>query len=330
MKRRIYVRMITIALVGVVAGLYVVVRACAMDAADQNPDLYVHKIYRDPSIAERSFKDGKAVALVVAAASGNIPRIDKLVADGANVNARGRYSMTPLFWAIQANSKSGFRRLLEKGADPNYVAGVEPLVADEDELETKEDPLALHPRSWCVLDLAAEDEHDSEWIELLLKHGANPNVVNPWGSRPKDIVHTAGWTPLFSAATRGTIKSMNLLIAAGAIVDHQDNCGNTPAILAANGGRYDFVYRLLKTGANHRIKNNSNEDVAYMLVDNSTRGEGVDPKSEDGRQLAQVFDLLEKRGVNIEAARKAVLEERQRLELIVKEREERIKRAEDK
>ena len=309
----------------IVTGLCGLFCAYARGGTADDSNAYADKEYRDTAVALRSFSDRAMVRLIVAAAKGDVGEIDSAVQAGADVNAQGKYGITPLFWAIQAHSKDGFRRLLEKGADPNYIIGNHPLLMGDGESETEDDPLAMAPQSWCVLDLAAERQN-SEWVDLLLRHGANPNVVNPLCSRPRDEVYAAGWTPLIRAADEGAIKSVDLLIGAGAVLDHQDNRGSTAAMIAADHGRYGFVLRLLTAGAHQRVRNNDGQDLVYLVIDNSTRGQGVDPKSERGRSLPRLLGVLEKRGANLAAARRAVADEGDRRKKKAIERERQLRK----
>ncbi|MGL6197166.1 MAG: ankyrin repeat domain-containing protein, partial [Thermoguttaceae bacterium] len=69
--------------------------------------------------AEDFFDDPKVVALCKAIETKDLEEIDRLVADGADVNAKGKGNMTPLFWAFPENKPEVFLRILEHGADPN-------------------------------------------------------------------------------------------------------------------------------------------------------------------------------------------------------------------
>ncbi len=47
--------------------------------------------------------------------------MDQLIADGVDVNAKGKDNVTPLFWAFFDNKLPRFKKLLEHGADPNVL-----------------------------------------------------------------------------------------------------------------------------------------------------------------------------------------------------------------
>jgi hypothetical protein len=69
--------------------------------------------------AEDVFDNPKVVALCKAIEQRDLAEIDRLVADGADVNAVGRGKMTPLLWAFPDKTPDVFKRILEHGADPN-------------------------------------------------------------------------------------------------------------------------------------------------------------------------------------------------------------------
>jgi hypothetical protein len=58
------------------------------------------------------FEDPKVIALCHAIEADNIAEIDRLAADGANVNTQGDGKMTPLLWAYPDNKLERFTRLL--------------------------------------------------------------------------------------------------------------------------------------------------------------------------------------------------------------------------
>jgi ankyrin repeat protein len=142
---------------------------------------------------------GSLVAqLVVAAEKGDVETIDALVKKGIDVNAKGRYDVTPLLRSLLAKNKDGFDRLLKHGADPNI----------------------LDDRGAAVMNEAAKEE-DSYWLAQALKHKGNPNLVNA-GNR-----NSPGETPIFYAITNQRTENAKLLIAAKADLNHK-NKGQLP------------------------------------------------------------------------------------------------------
>jgi|GEM_PF-7096221 len=70
-------------------------------------------------LPEEAFSDPRQVALAKAAKAGDVKAINQAVKDGAEVKAVGRQRATALWYAVAANEKKAFARLLELGADPN-------------------------------------------------------------------------------------------------------------------------------------------------------------------------------------------------------------------
>ena len=101
--------------------------------------------------------------------------------------------------------------------------------------ESADGKTALHVNAAC--NYIAE-------LELLLRHGADPN------SRDAD-----GRTPLFDAELGESVEAIQALVAAGADVDAQENGGETALHWAAVNGRLCTVEALLRCGASTYIRN---------------------------------------------------------------------------
>ena len=71
--------------------------------------------------AEDYFENKLVIQLCQAIEADNLPEIERLVAEGADVNAKGKGGMTPLLWAYPDNHLERFTKLLTLGADPNVT-----------------------------------------------------------------------------------------------------------------------------------------------------------------------------------------------------------------
>ncbi|OMJ78227.1 hypothetical protein SteCoe_21987 [Stentor coeruleus] len=109
---------------------------------------------------------------------------DKKKEDSSNFSANHQFEM---YAAILSNKASGVKELLEKGFNPNYLM---PNFAKRS---------ALH---------AAAEFGSVEIIQILLTHGADPNV--------KD---TYGITPAYLAASRNHFDSVLVLVDSGALLN---------------------------------------------------------------------------------------------------------------
>ena len=115
--------------------------------------------------------------LIQAARAGSLDTIKQLLDSGADVNLPGPtgdgWDATPLQHAILARQSGAVRLLLERGANPNRVAGANAPT-----------PLLL-----------AAGDTDPTFVKLLLAHGADPAVEDK-----------SGVTPLARAVSAGTIN----------------------------------------------------------------------------------------------------------------------------
>lgn len=299
--------------------LTVLLVATAIATAEE-PTLEAHA----RTVAKELFEDPKVAALATAAAMGDVKEIDRLVAAGVDVNARSKdCTLTPLFFAIIRNQylskeqtiTAGFRRLLEHGADPNFHLICADIRLPNDRRMTFP---GGQPR-WSIVHLAAGDEWNTEWLEALLKHGANPNLVYPGNSDINGDDLCAGWSPLFEAINAADnarfthppapigVKNIDLLINAGANINHQASDGDSPVVCAASENMFGIVWRLLQRGADYRIKNNRGYDLAAEIVYGRIRRRtDVRTDAAENPDLAKVVAFLESKGVDFAAVRKAV------------------------
>lgn len=112
------------------------------------------------------FTDPDVIALAKAGKRNDVAEIDRLIAKGVNINAKGKGDFTPLFFAFFEGFEDAFSAMLKHGADPNVV----------ETIITKS----------CVTARAAAIEDNSEWLKLVLEHGGDPDVVvSPRGLKKK-------------------------------------------------------------------------------------------------------------------------------------------------
>ena len=85
---------------------------------------------------------------------------------------------------------------------------------------------------------ASREVENLALVKLLLQHGANPNL------------ETLGFFPLYGAAAKGSLKVVELLLAAGADPNAVNRYGLTALWRAVEKGHEQVVAVLLKAGAN--------------------------------------------------------------------------------
>ena len=171
------------------------------------------------------FKNPQTLALVQAACAGDIPKIDALVKQGANVNATGYRDMSVLAWTMACRSHRGAERLLELGANPNFkmkgVADISPM--------------------WLAAYVS-----DPRWLPMMLAHGGDPNIRSGYQ------------TALMLAIEHDRTQNIHLLLEHGADVNEHDSGGNSAATDAAALAKFDAVEMLLKHGYDYNLQDLAN------------------------------------------------------------------------
>jgi ankyrin repeat protein len=203
-----------------------------------------------PSAAEGAQYQG----LHAAAWRGDIPKIEKLAAASANLNARDPHGRTPLHVATFARQRGTIRALVKAGADINllendrYDAVTIASVADDE--ETLRVLLSLGASAKQVtsrydgtaLIAAAHLGHDGV-VRQLIAAGA-----------PLDHVNNLHWTAVIEAIVLGDggprhQATLKALVDADASLKLTDRQGQTPLQLARSRGYRDMVKMLETAGA---------------------------------------------------------------------------------
>lgn len=144
--------------------------------------------------------------LFLAAHEGDVASIERLVAEGADVNTPDPKGRTPAHVAAFASEDDALRALAEAGADMN----------------------ALEDRAYDVVTIAAVAD-DPDLMSLAIELGNDPGLV----TSPYD------GTALIAAAHLGHAEVVRRLIAAGAPLDHVNNLHWTAvmeAVVLGDGG----------------------------------------------------------------------------------------------
>ena len=177
----------------------------------------------------------------------DLPRVEALVAQGADVNARGDQAITPLIVAVRARNLRLVQELLGRGARVNAAdqAGHTPI---------QEACGFLTPP-------------DLEIVRTLLAAGANPNV------------HYRLSTPLGNAAGWGSVPAVKLLLNAGAGGSVKDL---TAALLAAATAT-SYAEDALRSGR-PRVDADQRRAVMKLLL---ARGADVNGSNQAGYTVLQ-------------------------------------------
>ena len=145
--------------------------------------------------------------------------IENYARRGKDLNIRHLISRdTPLLYAIVVSKKEAYRRLLDLGADPNFI-----------------------PRGSSIVVHRAAYMEDPYWLDLALRAGGDPNLKEP----------RRGVYPIAHAIFDGGLDNVRLLAQYGADLNSVDRHGRTPLMLAASTAEFEVLYFLLENGADY-------------------------------------------------------------------------------
>jgi len=236
--------------------------------------------------AEDYFTDPKVIALCKAIEANDLAEMERLVKEGADVNAQGKGKMTPLLWAFPDNHLPRFKWLLEHGADPN--------VKIESEFNTRGFMVPGDAVTHFVCKTAFPG-----YFEAVFEHGGDPNLRT---SRYEDV-------PLTLVITEGgggnREEMIRKLVAAGADPDIHSGL-RTQAMRAVSwGGQYGLANLLLDLGADHRVyEENGMRRLIHFVVLEEQAFRGDDPRQKADYQA--LLKRLTDRGESIELAREDI------------------------
>lgn len=201
--------------------------------------------------AEEYFEDPLAVKLCQAIEIDAVDEMERLIAQGADVNAKGKDGMTLLLWAFPDRKIERFACLLEHGADPNvyfesdFSVGHRPFHIYPENQKLFHDR-GCHPGQ-SVTHLASRSPL-IEYMQLVFANGGDVNLVD---KKTKE-------TPLNVVIRRGMPDMKDrarLLVEKGADVNRYSPWkGNYPAVRAIQIHSYDVAIFLLQSGADYNLK----------------------------------------------------------------------------
>lgn len=237
--------------------------------------------------ATNYFDNPQVIALCQAIEANNLAEIDRLVAAGADVDARGKGNMTPLLWAFPDNKPERFKRLLELGADPNVL--IESDFDTHGAMKPGESVTHLVCSTWFP-----------EHFEHVFAHGGDPNLLNRNNHKTPLSLLLVGPVP-------NKKEKVQRLIDLGANLDankgDEYNGGSTPTMQAVSAfGQYDLALLLLKSGADFKAyKTNSNTKLIHIVAGEERRLPNCSAQQRlDYRKLVE---WLEAKGESIEHAK---------------------------
>lgn len=258
---------------------------------------------RNKTLDSRNETSEDDMALIVAAAKGDVSMVERRLSNRSKVDSRDALRRTPLMYASWNGYTDLCSRLIAAGANPefrdrdgnnafDYAAG-RGLVDALKYLLTRtrmEDDKQYEEYAWLIRAAFASDP------TLIPKGDAklpSVNRINPEGQAPLHIAAGNGavslidelvrrgadvnisnsnkQTPLHWAAWNNQKAAVQLLIHYGANVAEQDLAGNTPLIFAAQSGATDAALLLLKSGSDRYIANKDGKTAAIVAEDHGFR-----------------------------------------------------------
>ncbi|HTE01889.1 MAG TPA: ankyrin repeat domain-containing protein [Mucilaginibacter sp.] len=197
-----------------------------------------------------------------------------------------KFGQPLLSLAVKRSSYNSVKTLLELGADPNMQStydGSSPLTEA------------------CELGLGGftHEGADSRFLKLLLKYGANPNIVghskagSAYGARSKQ-------SPLSIASQEGNLNYVKILVDAGANVNYNDEFGMNPLGEAViSGYDPDVVIYLIEKGADFKkpIYPATKFGQATYIAE-GLRNWRYDLGSDLYKKKMQLVDFLKKNGID--------------------------------
>lgn len=216
------------------------------------------------------FEDEKVLTLCSAVLEQDVPEVNRLIADGANLNLQGRDGITPLLWTLGTKNKEMFELLLVSGANPN--------------IQTK--------RGSSVMGYVAAMP-DPFFLKAVLQHSGNPNLVDPESLE----------TPLIETIFHDQFANMKMLLRHGADPNYATPMGHTVMMDAASLNRYDMVSYLLANGSDPRLATTNGHTIVDLLR-NDLKNPHLLRTGELFEAKAKVIDLLESNGVDVAELRR--------------------------
>ena len=173
---------------------------------------------------------------LVAARNLDGPAMERMLREGANVNARNRLGETALVVVLKKDRTDLAQALLAAGADVNVAAvnGITPLMAAAYGGHTDMVRILLDKGSAVgatdqlkknAMTYAAGEGHTAV-VKLLLARGVDPNAA-----------YEHGLTALMWAAGYGRVETMRALLDAGARSDPRDDRGKAAIDIARDNNQ---------------------------------------------------------------------------------------------
>ncbi|XP_062609752.1 ankyrin repeat and SOCS box protein 8-like isoform X2 [Saccostrea cucullata] len=246
--------------------------------------------------------------LHIACLHSNIEVIRLLLNHDADVNVKDSTNRTPLHYATLANRSDVVNLCIENGADVNhqtssgktalmYAVQEKNLAIVQAIVDAGADVSLKDVKGGTALEiclLSGGRTANTDIVKALLQAGSDPNAENLYKA-----------TPLMLAAGTGQLEVINLLLDAGADINHEDNKGKTAFNICCEHTRMPKAGRLLisrgadinhrdhagKTSLEKALQYNKIGTVMFLLQADCLRSSNL-IKSEKIQELCKMFPPL--------------------------------------
>jgi ankyrin repeat protein len=210
------------------------------------------------------FASGPQAALEIAIRADDVAGMGDALRQGASVNATGKFKVTPLMVAVDAQRPRAVQVLLKAGALPNAMA------------QDGNGPVSLAVKSY----LAKPDGR--EIMLAIFKAGGNPDTRQPDG----DPV-------LMRFVYDRNVADLALLKTLGANLDILDRGGDPVVTKIAMAQSWDMVWAFIELGAEVDYENGKSRQPLSMAL----KGNVPAPDSPLHPYKVKVWQFLKNKGV---------------------------------
>lgn len=258
-------------------------------------------------------------ALHWAVYNNEVALVDRLLAAGANPNARNDYNSTPLVEAAVVGNPEVIGKLLKAGADVESANadGQTALMVIARSSNVEAAKLLLKAganvnarETWrgqtALMWAAAQSQ--PQMVRLLVRHGADVNARSNLTNFERQVTAEprmqqrppGGFTPLLYAARSGCLACAEELVRGGADINLPDPENITPLIMAGLNFSFDVAAFLVKQGAELNVWDTWGRSPLYAVVDMNTvpTGGRADRPSSDATSGTQLVKMMLEHGAN--------------------------------
>jgi ankyrin repeat protein len=241
-----------------------------------------------------------------AARNGRVDLINRLVAAGADVNARESLrGTTALMWAAEQRHAEAVKALLAARADPGVTTG--PAGLPQNYMAPPVNVRAVEEARQRRERAAAAGRTYEE--QLAIERAESTRGQGQAQPRPptddSEVVQAGlvgggggGLTALVFAAREGDLESARALLDAGASINQTTEYGWTPLLTAVNNRNYALAALLVERGADVNLTNKGGWTPLYLATDNRNIEGGDYPVPKPDLDHLDIIRRLLEKGAN--------------------------------